>query len=127
MDEQRSTRTKISPLPFPILDRHRIVLVIRNKDHPTRVVQLGARRVTVGRDPENQVVLDDDRASQFHLELELLSSGYRLRQTASTSGTLVNGSLVTTVDLAPGDVITVGSHRMEYVVERLGTRLQKVW
>jgi pSer/pThr/pTyr-binding forkhead associated (FHA) protein len=127
VDDHRSKRTEIAPLPFPILQSHRVALVIRSKDRPARIAQLESRRVTIGRDPENHIVLDDDRASRFHVELELSVSGYRLRDTSSTNGTLVNGALVSAIDLSPGDVITVGSHRMEYVVERLGTTLQRVW
>src|SRR5262245_15958625 len=103
MAEQRNPRTKVSPPPFPFLQDHRVEMIIRCRDRITTVVQLGARRITVGRDHENQIVLDDERVSRFHAELELGPSGYRLRD-ASTNGTLVNGELVTAVDLSPGDM-----------------------
>lgn len=120
-----SRPTKVSPLPFPILQTHRIELILRCKDHPVRVVALEARRVTIGRDPANQIVLEDDRISRFHAYLELSASGYSLCD-VSTNGSLVNGEPVTAVDLASGDVITMGAHRLEYVVRALATAPQKV-
>ena len=65
--------------------------------------------VSVGREPDNNVVLDDDRVSKHHFQFVASANGLQLIDLNSTNGTSVNGQKVTgTVALQPGDTIRVG-------------------
>jgi serine/threonine protein kinase, bacterial len=81
-----------------------------------------SRQIRIGRDPENQVVVDDPLVSRFHAELvagkewQLTSSG--------TNGTFIQGQKVDRAVLAHGDVLQLGAGgpllRFEPVVTSIG-------
>jgi ABC-type multidrug transport system ATPase subunit/pSer/pThr/pTyr-binding forkhead associated (FHA) protein len=74
----------------------------------TGLHQVRGQRITVGRLPDNDVVLDDLLVSRRHAQLDLTPSGYRLTDLGTGNGTYVNGQRVTETVLQPGDVIGIG-------------------
>lgn len=81
-----------------------------------RRLALGAEPLTVGRDPENDLVLDDRRVSRRHAEIRLRLGRYTLYDLQSTNGTFVNGRRVAEVALSDGDRVQIGG--TEIVVEQ---------
>ena len=63
---------------------------------------------SLGRDLENEVVLDDPAASRRHAQIEFVDGAYVLTDLGSINGTLVNTKRVTSQKLADGDRIVVG-------------------
>src|SRR5881296_1936384 len=70
-------------------------------------VQLGPEPLLLGRDQQNDVVLDDPRVSRKHAEIRLRLGRYTLYDLQSTNGTYVNGRRVAEVVLNDGDRISV--------------------
>jgi pSer/pThr/pTyr-binding forkhead associated (FHA) protein len=64
--------------------------------------------VSVGREEENSIQLNDDRISRFHAKLQDHSGRVILTDLGSTNGTRVNGHPVQMRILQTGDVISVG-------------------
>ena len=64
--------------------------------------------VSVGREDENSIQLNDDRISRFHAKLQDHSGRVILTDLDSTNGTRVNGRPVQMRILQIGDVISVG-------------------
>jgi pSer/pThr/pTyr-binding forkhead associated (FHA) protein len=65
----------------------------------------------IGRDSQNDVVLDEAMISRYHAMLLAKPSGSILIDLESTNGTLVNGTFVlpdTPVSLRDGDMIGLG-------------------
>lgn len=79
---------------------------IEQRDGPT--VSLGPDPVLIGRDPQNDVVLDDRRVSRKHAEIRLRLGRYTLYDLQSTNGTYVNGRRIAEKVLDDGDKISVG-------------------
>lgn len=74
---------------------------------PARYPLVG-RRVTIGRDPENDVVIPDRRVSRHHAEVIQVGSEFVLRDCESKNGTFVNGErVVQERRLQDGDEIQV--------------------
>ncbi|HWP40584.1 MAG TPA: ATPase, T2SS/T4P/T4SS family [Tepidisphaeraceae bacterium] len=73
-------------------------------------------KLTIGRHPGNMLVLDDTQASRNHCVIEQAGQDYILRDLGSRNGTRVNGALVASHVLSPGDVITIGQTQMRFVV-----------
>lgn len=73
--------------------------------------------LTIGRHTDNKLVLEDTMASRFHCVIEKARGGqYVLRDLGASNGTRVNGKLVRTVALAPGDVVTIGNTSLVLVI-----------
>jgi hypothetical protein len=62
---------------------------------------------TIGRTPDNQIVIPSREVSRKHAEILLGQSGYTLRDLGSPNGTFVNGKKVTEHPLKDGDRITL--------------------
>jgi hypothetical protein len=71
-------------------------------------VSLGQDPVLIGRDPQNDLVLDDRRVSRKHAEVRLRLGRYTLYDLQSTNGTYVNGRRVAERVLDDGDKISIG-------------------
>lgn len=66
--------------------------------------------LTIGRDADNDISLDDEQVSRYHARLLLQEDQIILEDLGSTNGTLVNGKPVTGQHvLQPADIISIGS------------------
>ncbi len=82
-----------------------------------QAIPLNNNRLTIGREPDNTVVLNHPQVSAHHAVLEKVESGYRIIDINSTNHVYVNGdlvtnrmprtdSLVTSRTLRKGDLVT---------------------
>ncbi|MEK6719501.1 MAG: FhaA domain-containing protein [Chloroflexota bacterium] len=74
--------------------------------------------LTIGRAPDNHVVLDDGRVSRHHARLTARAGSLVFTDLESTNGSVVNGTRVRELALGPGDRIELG--RSILVVESVG-------
>jgi predicted component of type VI protein secretion system len=76
-----------------------------------REFNLDAAVITIGRRDENDIVIKDPTVSRNHAEIRQEGGDLVLRDTGSTSGTVVNGApLAGEHRLRDGDVILIGSN-----------------
>ncbi len=64
--------------------------------------------VTIGREEDNSIQLNDERISRCHVKIQQDGSRIILTDLESTNGTRVNGLPVKMTVLRPGDLITLG-------------------
>jgi hypothetical protein len=64
--------------------------------------------VKLGRDPGNDIVVDDKKSSREHAKLKLEDGKFVLYDLASSNGTYVNGTKVTNQSLMDGDEVQIG-------------------
>jgi len=82
-----------------------------------RTFAVGVRSVvTLGRHPENNVIVTDPLASRRHCVIERTKEGWRLRDLNSSNGTKINGQPAHTVRLLPGDIVSIGATQIVLVV-----------
>lgn len=76
------------------------------------------RWVRIGRDPSNQIVLNDDRyTSRYHAWVTFDSNKFWLEDLGSTNGTLLNGGQVERRELlSSGDKIRIGETDLTFVL-----------
>jgi len=72
------------------------------------VVPLTDKPITIGRGPENDVVLHDEKVSRLHCGLRLWDGEYYLKDLKSHNGTWFDEEQVDVVRLRPGDRFRVG-------------------
>ena len=63
---------------------------------------------TIGRSPENDLVVDDPSTSSKHATLDHSTNGLLLTDLNSTNGTFLNGTRISSSIVAEGDLITFG-------------------
>jgi pSer/pThr/pTyr-binding forkhead associated (FHA) protein len=71
--------------------------------------EFAERSITIGRAPDNMIVIDDPSVSKRHAQLELSGETYRLMDLDSTNGTKVNGVPITETALRFEDRIRFGA------------------
>jgi pSer/pThr/pTyr-binding forkhead associated (FHA) protein len=79
---------------------------------------LDKERMTVGRKPENDVVIDNLAVSGKHALIITILDDSFLEDLGSTNGTYVNGKLIKKHALKDGDIITIGKHELKYINEK---------
>src|SRR5438105_3399362 len=78
--------------------------------------------ITIGRGPDNTIVVNDPSISTHHGQLLLEADTYRLKDLGSTNGTRVNGNPVTEWVLRFGDRIRFGAAEALYEGETPGSK-----
>ena len=69
-------------------------LIISCEGLPTREVELGSERMTLGRHPHNDIVLDHPTVSSRHAAITLIGDEALLEDLGSTNGTWVHGTRI---------------------------------
>lgn len=93
-----------------------LTLIARDGRTPERSVELNpAETNTVGRSPDNRVVLNDPKVSRTHLRLVWRDGACWAEDAGSTFGTLHNGEKMSgPVRLAAGDRLTLGGYELVF-------------
>jgi hypothetical protein len=72
-------------------------------------------RLTIGRDPVNQIVIDDPTVSREHAAILQVGNDHIVEDLCSAAGTFVNGARVLRHILQHGDVMAFGTHALRYL------------
>jgi pSer/pThr/pTyr-binding forkhead associated (FHA) protein len=95
----------------------KVALVVRSMMTAERL-PITADSVLLGRNEDNDVVLDDPRVSRYHARIVWTGKDYRIEDVASTNGTWLNGERVTgPMLLKDGDLIQLGDVTLEFEVQ----------
>jgi hypothetical protein len=89
------------------------VLVMLSDDKPVKTIPV-ERRVRIGRQADNDLVVSDPGISRHHAEVINERGTCTLHDLGSTNGTYVNGSVTSEHVLRHGDRISLGSTVVEF-------------
>src|SRR6266404_9787918 len=78
--------------------------------------------ITIGRAPDNTIVIDDPSVSSRHAQLERSGETYRLKDLGSTNGTRVNGIPITETALRFDDRIRFGGVEARFESDVTGSQ-----
>ena len=84
--------------------------------------ELGKTKLRIGRNPENDIYIDDGVVSAEHAVIETKegeqeSRDFYIKDLGSTNSTFVNGEPVTTRKLEHNDIIRVGWNNFKFIDE----------
>jgi pSer/pThr/pTyr-binding forkhead associated (FHA) protein len=85
-------------------------LVLKFENSVLKEVPVGVSEVSIGRSPENGLVIDNPAVSHYHARVFHEEGRLMLEDFGSLNGTFVNGQRVKMVMLKPGDSVMVGKH-----------------
>lgn len=69
----------------------------------------------IGRSTENEIIISDPAVSRLHAIMRRQSSGGYSIENRSDNGTFVNDESIELIDLAEGDMITIGTVTLRYL------------
>src|SRR2546425_2843656 len=74
-----------------------------------QTIEVDTKRFTIGRTPENDLVIEDMSLSRRHALIENFEGRFNLSDCGSSNGTFVNGNSITALtELSDWDVLTFG-------------------
>lgn len=80
-----------------------------------KVVPLSKERMTLGRRPYNDLVMDHLAVSGEHAAVQAIGSAYYIEDLSSTNGTYINSKKIKRQILQSGDTIDIGTYTITYV------------
>ena len=98
----------------PRRDRQVAKLLIHHEGGAPVTFPLVLPEVLIGRLNSADLILDDPAVSRIHAKIVREAEGDVLVDLESSTGTCVNGEMIHRHALADGDVIEMGSARLEY-------------
>ena len=90
------------------------VLVVRKGPQPGERFYLDRPVVTVGRDPEKDIFLNDMTVSRHHASFEIVGDSVTVTDAGSLNGTYVNGVCCDSAVLHDGDIVQIGTFQMVF-------------
>ena len=88
-------------------------LVLQFEDRVLKECSVGLL-VTIGRMPDNTVVIENPAVSSHHACIFRAGDDYIVEDMESTNGTFVNSKRVTRHTLQSGDVVLIGKHKLTF-------------
>ncbi|HTS11832.1 MAG TPA: FHA domain-containing protein [Candidatus Limnocylindrales bacterium] len=85
-------------------------LVLKFENAVLREVAVGEKEVSIGRSPDNGIVIDNPAVSHYHARVFNEEGRLMLEDFGSLNGTFVNGQRIKMVTLKPGDSVMIGKH-----------------
>ena len=92
-------------------------IILMAEDRVLRQIPLNKERISIGRRPHNDVVIDDLAISSEHAAIVTIRRDSFLEDLNSTNGTQVNGQPVQKHFLQDNDVIELAQYRLTYVAD----------
>ena len=97
------------------------VLLVRKGPQSGESFFIDRERLTIGRDPESDIFLNDMTVSRMHAAIECHDNVVSVRDAGSLNGTYLNGSWVDIANLTDGDVLQIGTFQMVFRTNSGGT------
>jgi pSer/pThr/pTyr-binding forkhead associated (FHA) protein len=94
---------------------HGAVLVVREGPKRGSRIALDEDQISIGRQENSDIFLDDITVSRNHATLTRLGGKFRVTDSGSMNGTYVNKTLVDHADLADGDELQIGKFKLVYL------------
>jgi pSer/pThr/pTyr-binding forkhead associated (FHA) protein len=85
------------------------MLITRSGSNVGKKEELNKKIFTIGRDPSNDLILENSEISRLHAKITRSDISYFIEDLNSTNGTFINGKkLIAPEKLSDGDLITLG-------------------
>jgi len=89
-------------------------LVLKHESRVIREVPLTRTMITIGRTPDNDLVIDNLAVSGQHARLFFTDEGFVVEDLESLNGTFVNGQRIQKWRLRNGDQVMIGKHTLVF-------------
>ena len=87
-------------------------IIVKLNDSVLKEVRIDQGQLTIGRKPDNDLVIEHATVSGHHARVVKVQKVYFLEDLTSTNGTFINDKRVDRQQLRDTDVVAIGKHRM---------------
>ncbi len=91
-------------------------LVVKLKNRPLKTYPFNGKQMTIGRNAQNDIVIDNLSVSRQHAVISSSKEGFIITDLGSKNGTLVNGKPVKESRLNSGDDILIGKYNILFEI-----------
>lgn len=86
-------------------------LIVRAGPNPGKIYPIMRSEITIGRDPNSDILINDAEISRRHAVIKLVPEGYTIEDLGSTNGTIINGQRIIGPHLLrAGEMINLGEN-----------------
>lgn len=93
-------------------------VLLKYKEAAVREIILDKELTTIGRKPDNIIVIDNQAVSGHHAVIKQEGSTLLLEDLGSLNGTYVNSQKISKAELFNGDVIVIGVHTLDVTADK---------
>jgi serine/threonine protein kinase len=105
-----------SPEPDPVSTAEFGFLKLQIPGEGEQEIGVSKSELTLGRDPTNDIVIEDAKVSRSHARFEFSTQGeVRVIDTGSTNGVKVNGVKIKETTIKAGDVVELGESKIQFI------------
>ena len=112
----RYVNSLIKQLPLPSAEGVYILLV--RDGNPVSYFFLVKDRISIGRNPDSYISIDDGNVSRLHCVIERNNSIFTISDNESKNGMIVNGGKMQNRILCDGDIIRIGNYELVFILNR---------
>lgn len=93
-------------------------VLLKYKEAAVKEIILEKDITTIGRKPDNDIVIDNQAVSGHHASIKLEGDKLLLEDAGSLNGTYLNSQKVSKVELFNGDIVLIGVHTLHVTSEK---------
>ena len=93
-------------------------VLLKYKEAAVKEIPLDKELTTVGRKPDNDIVIDNQAVSGHHASIKVEGDNLVLEDLGSLNGTFVNSQKISKTELFNGDVVLIGVHTLNVTSEK---------
>ena len=93
-------------------------ILLKYKEAAVKEIPLDKESTTIGRKPDNDIVIDNQAVSGHHASITVEGDKLMLEDLGSLNGTFVNGQKISKTELFNGDVVLIGVHTLNVTSEK---------
>ena len=96
-----------------------LTILLKFNDQVLKTIETDKEVVSIGRNANNDIQIDNLSVSKNHAQISRDKDSYRVEDLNSTNGTYLNEKMVSKAELKHKDVLTVGKHTLEILMDKL--------
>ena len=93
-------------------------VLLKFKEAVIREIPLDQDVITIGRKTDNDIVIDNQAVSGYHARIKKEGNSLFIEDASSLNGTFINGQKISKGELHNGDVVLIGVHTLDVILEK---------
>jgi len=93
-------------------------VLLKYKEAAVKEIVLEKEVTTIGRKPDNDIVIDNQAVSGHHAVIKMEGNVLMLEDSGSLNGTFLNSQKITKTELFNGDIILIGVHTLNVTSDK---------